>query len=86
MAEAASYMHINFATTIFPLLYYLFNNAFRGMGDSMTALWCLIVSVVINIFLDILFVPPPPTQHICRKLRSKAEIQWDNQMGEITQS
>ncbi len=56
LAEAASYMHINFATTIFPLLYYLFNNAFRGMGDSMTALWCLIVSVVINIFLDILFV------------------------------
>lgn len=56
MAEAASYMHINFATTIFPLLYYLFNNAFRGMGDSMMALWCLIVSVVINVFLDILFV------------------------------
>ena len=56
MAEAAAYMHINFATTIFPLLYYLFNNAFRGMGDSLTALWCLIVSVVINIFLDILFV------------------------------
>ncbi len=56
MAEAASYMHINFATTIFPLLYYLFNNAFRGMGDSMTALWCLIVSVVVNVFLDILFV------------------------------
>ena len=56
MAEAASYLHINFATTIFPLLYFLFNNAFRGMGDSMTALWCLIVSVVINIFLDILFV------------------------------
>lgn len=56
MAEAASYMHINFATTIFPLLYFLFNNAFRGMGDSMTALWCLIVSVVVNVFLDILFV------------------------------
>ena len=56
MSEAAAYLHINFATTIFPLLYFLFNNAFRGMGDSMTALWCLIVSVVVNIFLDILFV------------------------------
>ena len=56
LTEAASYLHINFATTLFPLLYYLFNNAFRGMGDSMTALWCLIVSVVINVFLDILFV------------------------------
>ena len=56
MKEAAQYMHINFATTIFPLLYFLFNNAFRGMGDSMTALWCLIVSVVVNVFLDIFFV------------------------------
>ena len=52
LAEAASYMHINFATTIFPLLYYLFNNAFRGMGDSMTALWCLIVSVVVNVWIS----------------------------------
>ncbi len=56
MKEAAQYMHINFATTIFPLLYFLLNNAFRGMGDSMTALWCLIVSVVVNVFLDIFFV------------------------------
>ena len=56
LKEAAQYMHINFATTIFPLLYFLFNNAFRGMGDSLTALWCLIVSVVVNVFLDILFV------------------------------
>lgn len=56
LKEAAQYMHINFATTIFPLLYFLFNNSFRGMGDSMTALWCLIVSVVVNVFLDIYFV------------------------------
>ncbi len=56
MLEAASYMHIMFITTIFPMLYYLFNNAFRGMGDSMTALYCLIVSVTANVFLDILFV------------------------------
>lgn len=56
LREAASYMHINFVTTVFPLFYFLFNNAFRGMGDSLTALYCLIVSVVCNIFLDILFV------------------------------
>ncbi len=56
LAEAATYMHINFATTICPMLYFLFSNAFRGMGDSMTALYCLVVSVISNIFLDILFV------------------------------
>ncbi|MCR5229821.1 MAG: MATE family efflux transporter [Solobacterium sp.] len=56
MKEAAEYMHIMFVTTIFPMLYYLFNNAFRGMGDSMTALYCLIVSVGANVILDILFV------------------------------
>lgn len=56
LMEAAKYMRISFATAIFPMLYYLFNNAFRGMGDSLTALYCLIVSVVANVFLDILFV------------------------------
>lgn len=56
LQEAAAYMRINFATTVCPMLYFLFNNAFRGMGDSLTALYCLIVSVVSNIFLDIYFV------------------------------
>lgn len=56
LAEAASYLRINFITTICPLFYYLFSSAFRGMGDSRTALWCLIVSVVANIGLDVLFV------------------------------
>lgn len=56
LTDAASYLRINFVTTICPLLYYLFSSAFRGMGDSRTALWCLIVSVVANIGLDVLFV------------------------------
>lgn len=56
IAEAAQYMHITFLATIFPMLYYLSSNVFRGMGDSMTALYCLIVSVITNVFLDILFV------------------------------
>lgn len=41
---------------ICPLMYYLFSSAFRGLGDSQTALYCLIVSVLSNIGLDVLFV------------------------------
>lgn len=53
---AKTYLRINFLTTVFPLFYYLFSSAFRGIGDSQTALYCLIVSVTTNIVMDILFV------------------------------
>lgn len=53
---AVTYLRINFITTGCPLLYYLFSSAFRGLGDSKTALHCLIVSVAANVTLDILFV------------------------------
>lgn len=56
LADAARYLRINFITTICPMLYFLFSSAFRGMGDSRTVLWCLIISVVTNIGLDVLFV------------------------------
>lgn len=56
LRDAAAYLRINFITAVCPLFYYLFSSAFRGMGDSVTALYCLIASVVINISLDILFV------------------------------
>lgn len=56
LAQAASYMRINFATTFCPVFYFLFSNAFRGMGDAYTALYCLIVSVISNVALDVLFV------------------------------
>lgn len=56
LADATSYLRINFMTTVCPLFYYLFSSAFRGMGDSRTALWCLIVSVIANIGMDVLFV------------------------------
>lgn len=56
LVDAAAYLRINFMTTVCPLLYYLFSSVFRGMGDSRTALYCLIVSVVANVGLDILFV------------------------------
>ena len=56
LADATRYLRINFITTICPMLYYLLSSAFRGMGDSRTVLWCLIISVAANIGLDVLFV------------------------------
>ena len=56
LQNAVAYLRINFLTCICPMLYYLFSCAFRGMGDSRTDLYCLIVSVGMNVLLDILFV------------------------------
>ena len=56
MKPATAYLQINFLTTFFPLMYYLLYNVFRAMGDSLSALLCLIVSAIFNVFLDILFV------------------------------
>lgn len=56
MKEAVTYMYITFGATICPLMYFMLNGVFRSFGDSMTSLYCLIVSVVSNIVLDILFV------------------------------
>lgn len=56
LRDAAVYLEINFATAVCPLFYYLFSSVFRGMGDSKTALYCLIVASLANIGLDILFV------------------------------
>lgn len=56
LQNAVSYLRINFITAVCPLFYYLFSSVFRGMGDSRTALYCLIVSALANVGLDILFV------------------------------
>lgn len=56
LQNAVSYLRINFITSFCPMLYYLMSCAFRGMGDSRTDLYCLIVSVAMNVLLDIVFV------------------------------
>lgn len=56
LRNATAYLRINFLTSFCPMLYYLFSCAFRGMGDSRTDLYCLIVSVAMNVVLDIVFV------------------------------
>ncbi len=56
LQNAVAYLRISFFASFCPMLYYLFSCAFRGMGDSRTDLYCLIVSVAMNVLLDILFV------------------------------
>ena len=56
LEEATSYLQITFLATPFPIFYYMFSNAFRGIGDSKTPLYCLIISSVCNIGLDYLFI------------------------------
>lgn len=56
LPEAAAYMRISFLSTVFPIFYFMFSNAFRGIGDGYTALYCLIVSVISNVIMDYVFV------------------------------
>lgn len=53
---ATAYLRISLCCSICPMLYYLLSCAFRGLGDSRTALYCLAVSVALNVGLDVLFV------------------------------
>lgn len=53
---ACTYLYISFLMCIAQMLYFLFGSAFRALGDSKTPLYCLIISSVLNIVLDLLFV------------------------------
>ena len=56
LQNAVAYLRINFITAVCPLFYYLFSSIFRGMGNSRTALYCLVVAALGNVGLDVLFV------------------------------
>ena len=56
LQNAVAYLRVNFVTVVCPLFYYLFSSIFRGMGDSRTALYCLVVAALGNVGLDALFV------------------------------
>ena len=56
LQDAVTYLRINFVMAVCPLFYYLFSSIFRGMGDSSTALSCLMVAALCNVGLDVLFV------------------------------
>lgn len=55
-ALASSYMRITFLGTLFNLGYNLNAGVLRGMGDSQSSLWFLVLSCSVNIVLDLLFV------------------------------
>lgn len=56
MDSCANYLRIVFLGLIFTYLYNFFSNTLRSIGDSRTPLLFLIVSSVLNILLDVLFV------------------------------
>lgn len=56
MDYAVSYVRIILVGIIFTAVYNFCTNMLRAIGDSKTPLYCLIISVVLNIFLDLLFV------------------------------
>lgn len=52
------YMFVVFAGTGATFFYNLFSNILRALGDSKTPLYFLVISSLLNIFLDILFIVP----------------------------
>ncbi len=58
MDVAVAYVRIIIYGCIFVSLYNLCANLLRAVGDSKRPLYCLLLSIVLNIVLDILFVGP----------------------------
>lgn len=56
LPDAISYVNIILAGTIFSTAYNMFASVLRAVGDSKRPLYCLIVGVIANIWLDLLFV------------------------------
>ena len=54
--DATLYLVCNFATCIGPIAYNMFSNILRSAGDSRSPLYALIISSVLNVLLDLLFV------------------------------
>lgn len=54
--EAITYIKVIFIGTIFLFLFNAIQAIFRGLGDSNTPLYFLIISSILNLILDILFV------------------------------
>lgn len=56
LPDSISYVNIILAGTIFSTAYNMFASVLRAVGDSKRPLYCLIVGVIANIWLDLLFV------------------------------
>lgn len=61
---AVSYLQISMIGLVFMYTYIMFQSLFRGIGNVKTPLWIVLMSVVLNFFLDPLFImgygPVPP--------------------------
>lgn len=56
MTDALAYVNIILTGIVFISLYNMCANILRAVGDSKTPVYCLLISVVVNIGLDLLFV------------------------------
>lgn len=56
MGDAITYLTFNFGTCLAPISYNMASNMLRSCGDSKTPLYALIISTVVNIILDLVFV------------------------------
>lgn len=56
LQDSIKYLNIIFAGTIFLFGFNAIQAIFRGLGDSNTPLYFLIISTIINVILDIIFV------------------------------
>lgn len=58
MADAVSYVRIIIIGNLFVALYNMCANMLRAVGDSKRPLYCLLIGICLNIFLDLLLVGP----------------------------
>ena len=56
MNDAVSYLNIILMGVMFSAFYNMSSNILRAIGDSKRPLYCLFVSIAVNVFLDLLFV------------------------------
>jgi MATE family, multidrug efflux pump len=56
MREAVRYMQISFIGLVFVFAYFVFQSLMRGVGDVHTPLYVVAFTVVVNFFLDPLFI------------------------------
>lgn len=56
MVEAVPYLQIIFGGTVFTLLYNIYSGVLRAVGDTRTPLLFLVITSILNIFLDLIFV------------------------------
>ena len=54
--DSVLYLHIYFAGTFFNLVYNMVSSILRAVGDSKRPLYVLIITCLLNILLDVVFV------------------------------